>query len=313
MRRSPAGASARARAGGGRLRRTAPRAGSCASTLRGSPDDRRPPARQHRHLVRAPGAFDLQAVHLARAGPALRRPQDEHRPAGPLGRAVLRVPPPGRSGCRRAPRRARRRSARAHAAGDSSSRADEQRPPAVALEQRHELALGNAREHRRVGDLVAVQMEDRQDCAVGRGVEELVRVPARRERPGLGLAVADDAGNEELGIVERCAERMRQRVAELAALVDRARRLRRDVRGDAAGKRELAEERAQAVFVFRDVRVELRVRALEIGVRDQPGAAVTGAGDVDRRQIASLDRAVQVRVDEVEARASSRSGRAGAA
>ena len=37
--------------------------------------------REHRHLVRAPRAFDLHAVHLARARPALRCAQDQHRPA----------------------------------------------------------------------------------------------------------------------------------------------------------------------------------------------------------------------------------------
>ena len=41
--------------------------------------------------------------------------------------------------------------------------------------------------------------------------------------PGLGLAVADHAGDEQVGVVERRAEGVDERVAELAALVDRAR------------------------------------------------------------------------------------------
>ena len=93
-------------------------------------------------------------------------------------------------------------------------------------------------------------------------------MPARGERPGLGLAVADDAGDEQVGVVEGGAEGVRERVAELAALVDRARRLRRGVARDAAGERELAEELAQPVLVAADVRVELAVGALEVGVGD---------------------------------------------
>src|SRR3954465_4013199 len=94
---------------------------------------------------------------------------------------------------------------------------------------------------------------------------------------------------------------MRERVAELAALVDRTRGLGRDVRGDAAGEGELAEERLHPGLVLADVRIELRVGALEVGVGDEPWAAVAGAGDVDRREVPGPDRAVQVRVDQVEA------------
>ena len=61
-------------------------------------------------------------------------------------------------------------------------------------------------------------------------------MPRGGERPGLRLAVADHAGDDEVGVVERRAVGMRQAVAELAALVDRARGLRRDMRADVAGK-----------------------------------------------------------------------------
>ena len=45
--------------------------------------------------------------------------------------------------------------------------------------------------------------------------------PARGERTGLGLAVAHDARDHQAGVVERRAEGVHERVAELAALVDR--------------------------------------------------------------------------------------------
>ena len=127
-----------------------------------------------------------------------------------------------------------------------------------------------------IGDLVAVEMQDRQNRAVGRRVEEFVGVPARRKRPGLRFAVADDAGHDQVGIVERRAEGMRERIAELAAFVDRAGRLRRHVAGNAARERELGEKTLHALFVLRDVRIDLAVGSFEIGVGDQAGPPCPG-------------------------------------
>jgi len=56
-------------------------------------------------------------------------------------------------------------------------------------------------------------MKDRQHGAVVHRVQELVGMPARCERAGLGLTVSDHAGDEEVRVVERGAVRVRQRVA----------------------------------------------------------------------------------------------------
>ena len=74
-----------------------------------------------------------------------------------------------------------------------------------------------------------------------------MRVPARGQRAGLGLAVADHAGHQQAGIVERRAEGVRERVAQLAPFVDRAGRLRGHVAGDSAGKGELREQPLHAL------------------------------------------------------------------
>ena len=170
-----------------------------------------------RHLVRAPGAFDLVAVDLLRPGPALRRAQHDHRPARPdrrcsTARAAFWM---------RADLADRLLQRRGHLLVHHRRIAalDEVRRVAVADEQRLQLLVADAREDRRVGDLVAVEVQDRQHRAVAHRVEELVRVPRRRERPGLGLAVADDAGDDQVGVVEApCRRRARG--------CSRARRLR---------------------------------------------------------------------------------------
>jgi hypothetical protein len=69
-------------------------------------------------------------------------------------------------------------------------------------------------------------MQDGQHRAVGDRVEKLVGLPGGGQRPGLGLAVADDAGDDKGGIVERCAEGVAEGIAEFAAFVNRPGRRR---------------------------------------------------------------------------------------
>ena len=252
-----------------------------------------------RHLVCPPRPFDGQPVDRLRPGPALRRAQHDERPARPCG----------------APVDARRPLDRRDLLDDRVEHLGH--PPmhrgrlvavhpvhrvTAALQQRGQLVVADPGEHGRVRDLVAVQVQDRQHRAVARRVEELVCVPAGRERAGLRLAVADDAEHEQVGVVERRSVGVREGVAELAALVDRAGRLRCHMRRDPAGERELPEQPAQTVLVARHLGVDLCVRALEVGVRDRRRAAVAGPDHVDRVQIPVADHPVRMRVDEVQPR-----------
>ena len=70
------------------------------------------------------------------------------------------------------------------------------------MEQLLELFTTDAGQHRRVRNLVPVEMQDRQHHAVVHRIEELVGVPARRQRAGLGLPVADDRRDDQVGIVK---------------------------------------------------------------------------------------------------------------
>ena len=176
----------------------------------------------------------------------------------------------------------------------------EQRLVTVALEQSAQLLVRDPREDRWVGDLVAVQMQHGQHGAVARWIHELVRVPARRERTGLGLTVADHTEREQIRGVQNGAVGMQERVTELPALVDRARRLGSYVRRDAPREGELPKQTADSLLVLADPRVDLRVGALEVDVRDQPWAAMARTGHVDRVQVALPDDSVHVRVEQVE-------------
>jgi hypothetical protein len=127
-------------------------------------------------------------------------------------------------------------------------------------------------------------------------------MPRGRHRAGFGLAIADDAGGDEVRIVEHRAIGVRQRITELAPLMDRARRLGRGMARGAAGKAELLEQSLHAACVLRHMRVDLAVGTFEPGIGDDAGAAMAGPGHVDHVEIARLNRAVQVHIDEVQTR-----------
>ena len=123
-------------------------------------------------------------------------------------------------------------------------------------------------------------------------------MPGGGERAGLGFAIADHHGDDEVGVVEGGAEAVGEAVAEFAAFVDGAGSFRRAVAADAAGKGELLEELLQAVGVLALLGIDLGVDAFEIAVGERGGRAVAGAGDVDQVEVVLLDEAVEVDPDE---------------
>ncbi len=126
-------------------------------------------------------------------------------------------------------------------------------------------------------------------------------MPRGRERAGLRLAVADRHRDQKVRIVEGGAEGMRDRVTQLAALVNGSRRLGRAVRADAARERELLEEGAHAFFILAFVGVDLGVGALQIDRCENARGAVARAGEEDRLLRMLLDDPVEVHIHEGEA------------
>ena len=151
------------------------------------------------------------------------------------------------------------------------------RRPAATTQKLLQFLMLNAGEHRRIANLVAIEMQDGQDRSVSNRVEELVGLPSRGQRPRFGLAIADDTGDGETGIVEDGSEGMAQRVAQLAAFVDRSWTLRRGMAGNATGKRKLEKQLSQPGLILADIGVDLAVGTFEIGVANDGRTAVPRA------------------------------------
>ena len=256
-----------------------------------------------RHLVRTPVSLGLLAVDRTRPGPTLGAAQHDQRPGGrSTGRFAFPLRARGHLNRADLVERAVQRRRHLFVHHRRVRALDEDRPVAQPDQQALELRRRDARQHRGVGDLEAVEVEDRQDRAVARRIQELVRVPRGGERTGFGFAVTDHAGDDEVGVVERRAVGVRKRVAQLAAFVDRTRGLGRHVTRDATGERELLEQPPQALGVARDLGIDLAVGPLEIHVGDHPRTAVPGTADIEHVEVALHDHPVEVGVDEVQAR-----------
>ena len=253
--------------------------------------------------MRAPRAFHGFAVDNLRSRPTFGRTHDEHGPSRPAGRFIFLRGVFARSFLDG-------RDAVEHAIENSCGLLvhhrrivafERERLIAVAAHQVFQLRMRNARQHRGIGDLVAVQMQDRQHRAVGCWIQKLVGVPACGQRPGLRFAIAHHAGHNQIGIVERRAVGVHQGVTQLAALVDGARRFRRHVAGNAVRPTELPEQPLDAVTILPDVGINFRIRAFEIRVRDNSRTAVPRADHEDHIQPALADEPVPVHVKKIEA------------
>jgi len=117
----------------------------------------------------------------------------------------------------------------------------------------------------------------------------------------LGLTVADDARDDQVGIVECRAERVTDRVAELAAFMDRARSFGRDMTRNTAWKRELTEQALHSPLVARNRGVHVGVAALEPRVRDDRRATVSGPDHVHHVEVVARNETTEMGIHEIEA------------
>ena len=163
------------------------------------------------------------------------------------------------------------------------------RRPTTASQELFQFLMFDACENGWVADLVAVKVQYRQHCSVGNRVEKLVGMPRGCQRGRFGFTIADDTGDDQIGIVERSTESMAERVSQLAPFVNRPRRRRRNVTGNSAGERELFEQLFQSGFVLCDVRIHFTPGAFEVHIAHNRRAAVTGTCNVEHIQVILLD------------------------
>src|SRR5262245_36766650 len=114
-------------------------------------------------------------------------------------------------------------------------------------------------------------------------------MPAGGEWSRLRLAVADDAGDDQVWVVVGGSVCVRDCVSELAALMHRAWCLGSYVAGNTSRERELGEESRHALYVLGDVWVHFAIGSLKVGIGDQARPPMPGAGDVKHVKVMLLN------------------------
>src|SRR6185503_18061256 len=144
-------------------------------------------------------------VDFRRRGPTFWRPQNDHGPTRTARRSR-----PARLALKLADRTnamvQRRRHRLVHRRRIGTF--DKQRRVPVTLEQAFQLLVTDARQQRRIVDLVTVQIEDRQHRTVAYRIQKLVDVPRRCEWTSFRLPISYDCGDYQIRIVESSAARV---------------------------------------------------------------------------------------------------------
>src|SRR5579885_2996979 len=241
--------------------------------------------------MRAPEIFYLVPIHLFGASPSFRRSQDNHRPART---ACLSAGPGFRLNFTDFNDTAFQCGSHLLVHRESIIALDDVWPVSISAKQRIQFFRRNAREDGWIGDLVAIQVKDRQHGTVAYWVEKLVRMPGSCQRPGLRFPVAHTYGDDQVRVVKCSAKAMRKAVAQLAAFMNRAGSLRRAVAANATGEGELAKKLPHARLVLAYFRINFRIRSFQIGIGQCGRRAMPGAGDVNHVQVQLLDQPVQM-------------------
>ena len=99
-----------------------------------------------------------------------------------------------------------------------------------------------------------------------------------------------------------CQEGVGQRIAELAALMDRAGRFGCCMTRNAAGKGELPEKAAHPFLILGHFRVEFAISALKPAVRDDAWRPVPWPGDKEDADIPCFDDPIEMDIDKAKPR-----------
>ncbi len=173
---------------------------------------------------------------------------------------------------------------------------------AIAPEQGFKLFAANAGQNRRVSNLIAIEVQNRQYSAITRWVNKFVRVPGSSQGAGFRFTIADHTGDNRLGIIESYAVGMGKAVAQLATLMNRARGFGGAVAADTPREGKLFKEAAHAFGIGGDIGINLAVSTLKVDRCEHPRRTVTRPRHVDNIEIVFADQAIEVNVAEAETR-----------
>src|ERR1700730_6161938 len=170
-----------------------------------------------RHLVRAKCTFNWQTIDFARPCPSFRRPQNDRRPLGVgLGSVCARVTLNAAYPRVALIKRSSERLMNVRGIGAF----DKERLVTSRLKKSLYAFIWGAAECRRPCDFVSIQMQDRQHRTIARGIQILDALPRSGEWACFRFAVSNHSSDNQIRIVECCAERVREDITESTAFMN---------------------------------------------------------------------------------------------
>src|SRR6266516_5653836 len=179
----------------------------------------------------------------------------------------------------------------------------ENRLVAVPCKQGQQFFIGHGAVDGGIGDFIAIQVQDGQDRAGFGRIKKLVAMPGGSGRSGLRLAIADDAGHNQIGIIHGSAKGGRQRIAQFSSFVNGSWNTRIEVTWKSAGPGKAAHKFFNPDAIERQVWIEFTECSFYIKVCQVCGSSMPRTRDQKQINVVALDEMIEVSIDQVDARA----------
>ena len=94
-------------------------------------------------------------------------------------------------------------------------------------------------------------------------------MPRCRQRSSFRFSIANDAGDNQIGVIECRTIGVAERIPEFAPFMNASWRFRRDMAGNPSGKAELFKQPLQPFVILTDIRIDFAIGPFQVGMRDQ--------------------------------------------
>ena len=243
--------------------------------------------------------FNRLPVHHQRAGPAFGRLQNQHRP----GRCALLYARPGLLlNSDNFPVRPVHRLPHGRVNLRRVAAAHDTNLVAVAGEQVSQGLVAHAPKQGGAGEFVAIDVQNRQHRPRRSRVEVIIGMPGSSQRTGFGFAIANDAGHQQVGVVEGGSIGMGEAIAQFAPLLNLTGCAGYEVTRQTEGPRKRPDQVAYTRHARLVLRVEFTQSTFQKQVGKVGGCAVTRPRHQQNAGIGILHKPVQVGINQVQAR-----------
>src|SRR5258708_5928388 len=178
----------------------------------------------------------------------------------------------------------------------------EDRLVTITCKQSEQFLVAHCAIDSRIGDFVAIQVQNGQYRTGFRRIKKFVAMPGGRGRAGLRLTVTDDTGYDQIKVVHGSAKSGCQGITQLSAFVNSSRNTRIQVAGESAGPGKAPHKFFNSNPVKRQLWIVFMERAFQIEVGQVSGSPVPWSRDQEHIDVIAHYQVIEVSIDHVDTR-----------